>query len=92
VVVVSPDFLPELKKLPDDVLSMKIAVEEVRTIPHFFSFKSDQVVLLTLRPQNLEAKYTGLETDDDLVPHTIKVNLTPALSMSSSHRSLLTSF
>lgn len=56
VVVVSPDFLPELKKLPDDVLSMKIAVME-----------------------DLESKYTGLKTDDDIVPHTIKVNLTPAL-------------
>ncbi len=31
-VVVSPDFLPELKRLPDDVLSMAAAVAEVRLL------------------------------------------------------------
>lgn len=29
-IVISPDFLPELKKLPDATLSMEAAVDEVR--------------------------------------------------------------
>jgi hypothetical protein len=32
----------------------------------------------------MEAKYTGLQADDEVIPHTIKVNLTPALGMPSS--------
>jgi hypothetical protein len=31
IVVLSPKFLPELNKLPDHVLSMEAAVDEVRT-------------------------------------------------------------
>lgn len=30
VIVVSPDFLPELKGMPDSILSMSAAVDEVR--------------------------------------------------------------
>ena len=29
ILVLSPDFLPELKKLPDNVVSMEAAVDEV---------------------------------------------------------------
>jgi hypothetical protein len=31
IVVLSPSYLPELKKLPDDVVSMDRAVDEVST-------------------------------------------------------------
>ncbi|OIW23840.1 cytochrome P450 [Coniochaeta ligniaria NRRL 30616] len=55
-VVVSPAFLPELKKLPDDVLSMSEAVAE-----------------------QLEAKYTKINTDEPIVAHTVKASLTPGL-------------
>lgn len=33
VIVVSPKFLPELKKLPDNIVSMAAAVDEVRNVP-----------------------------------------------------------
>lgn len=32
ILVLSPDFLPELKKLPDNVVSMEAAVDEVRCL------------------------------------------------------------
>lgn len=55
-VVVSPAFLPELKNLPDDVLSMAEAVAE-----------------------QLEAKYTKIDTDEPIVAHIVKSSLTPGL-------------
>jgi hypothetical protein len=54
--VVPPQFLPELRKLPDDVLSFPKAVDE-----------------------SLEVKYTRLITDEPLLPHSVKADLTPAL-------------
>ncbi|XP_014550059.1 hypothetical protein COCVIDRAFT_116609 [Bipolaris victoriae FI3] len=56
-IVVPLSLLPELRKLPDDVLSVSKAIEI-----------------------NMEVKYTHLQVEVDLVPHTIKAHLTPALS------------
>jgi hypothetical protein len=36
VIVISPKYLNELKKLPDDVLSFDGAIEEVRVRPFMF--------------------------------------------------------
>ncbi|KAL6859810.1 hypothetical protein ACO1O0_003834 [Amphichorda felina] len=56
ILVLSPDFLPELKKLPDNVVSMEAAVDET-----------------------METKYTQIETNVPIIPHTIKASLTPSL-------------
>ncbi|KAF2798515.1 cytochrome P450 monooxygenase-like protein [Melanomma pulvis-pyrius CBS 109.77] len=55
-IVVPPQFLPELRKLPDTVLSFPKAVDET-----------------------LETKYTKVITDNPMIPHTVKADLTPAL-------------
>jgi hypothetical protein len=55
-IVVPPQFLPELRKLPDDVLSFPEAIN-----------------------QSLEVKYTRLITDEPMIPHSVKADLTPAL-------------
>lgn len=54
--MVPPQFLSELRKLPDDVLSFPKAVN-----------------------QNLETRYTKLEADEPMVPHSVRADLTPAL-------------
>ncbi|ORY00362.1 ent-kaurene oxidase [Clohesyomyces aquaticus] len=56
-IVVAPQFLTELRKLPDDVLSFPKAVEEI-----------------------MEAKYTNIVTDEPLVNHTVRADLTTALA------------
>ncbi|KAF2712037.1 cytochrome P450 monooxygenase-like protein [Pleomassaria siparia CBS 279.74] len=56
-IVVPPQFLPELRKLPDSVLSFPKAVDEA-----------------------METKYTLLLTDESLLVHTVKGDLTPALA------------
>ncbi|KAK3215156.1 hypothetical protein GRF29_19g2392484 [Pseudopithomyces chartarum] len=56
-VIIGPRFLPELRKLPDSVLSFPKAVELA-----------------------LETKYTKVETEEPLLTHSIKADLTPALA------------
>ncbi|CAO2651171.1 Nn.00g094680.m01.CDS01 [Neocucurbitaria sp. VM-36] len=56
-VVVPLSLLPELRKLPDDVLSFPKAIDKA-----------------------LEVKYTNIETDAKLVVHSVRSDLTPALS------------
>ncbi|KZL83889.1 cytochrome p450 [Colletotrichum incanum] len=56
-IAVAPKFMNELKKLPDDVLSVNKAIEE-----------------------SMQSKYTGVLTDADLLIHTVKAALTPALT------------
>jgi cytochrome P450 len=56
-VVIAAKFLPELRRLPDDILSFPVAVYE-----------------------SMEAKYTGLLTDEPLMAHSVKADLTPALA------------
>ncbi|KAF2029035.1 cytochrome P450 monooxygenase-like protein [Setomelanomma holmii] len=56
-VVIPPILLPELRKLPDDVLSFPKAVD-----------------------RSMETKYTKIITDAKLSAHTIKSDLTPALT------------
>ncbi|KAF2190763.1 ent-kaurene oxidase [Zopfia rhizophila CBS 207.26] len=55
-IVVTPRFLPELRRLPDSVLSFGQAIAET-----------------------MEAKYTNIPTDEPIVAHTIRADLTPAL-------------
>ncbi|KAI4602581.1 hypothetical protein KJ359_007796 [Pestalotiopsis sp. 9143b] len=57
VIVLSPKYLPELKKLPDHTVSMDEAVNET-----------------------IEAKYTKIKSTVPIIPHTIKADLTPALT------------
>ncbi|KAI1498348.1 cytochrome P450 [Biscogniauxia marginata] len=57
IIVLSPKFLPELKKLPDSIVSMAAAVDET-----------------------METKYTRIDTTVPIVPHTVKADLTPALT------------
>ena len=56
-VVIPPKFLPELRRLPNDILSFPVAVYE-----------------------SMEAKYTRFLTDEPLVAHLVKADLTPALA------------
>ncbi|EUC50071.1 hypothetical protein COCMIDRAFT_22399 [Bipolaris oryzae ATCC 44560] len=55
-VIVPAKFLPELKKLPDDVLDVREAVSKA-----------------------LESKYLPHEAFDDILTHSAKADLTPAL-------------
>ncbi|KAF2017328.1 cytochrome P450 monooxygenase-like protein [Aaosphaeria arxii CBS 175.79] len=55
-IVVPPRFLPELRKLPDDILSFPKAVDK-----------------------SMEVKYTKILTDEPLISHSVKADLTPAL-------------
>ncbi len=56
VIAVPPEFMDELRKLPDDVISFDDAIA-----------------------QSLHAKYTKILVGQDLIPHTVKTSLTPAL-------------
>ncbi|PSN68834.1 ent-kaurene oxidase [Corynespora cassiicola Philippines] len=56
-VVVPPSLLPELRKLPDSVLSFPKAIDKL-----------------------MEVKYTKVDSDQPLIIHSIKADLTPALA------------
>lgn len=66
-------LLPELRKLPDDVLSFPGAIDNVSDSR--LSGVCNQLIAFQL----LETRYTGVETDASAAIHAIKSDLTPAL-------------
>lgn len=82
IIVLAPKFLAELNKLPNNVLSMEEAVNDVSsyktwTVQEIYS-------LIQTLVQSMETKYTKIETHVPIVPHTITGKLTPALCTSSN--------
>ena len=69
-------MLSELRKLPDDVLSIREATSQVRIrfAPH--------IKVKAKYCETLESNYTGLDADLSALTHYIKADLTPALSKS----------
>lgn len=92
--ILAPSFLPELNKLPDRVVSMAAAVDDVSTSlakageTHTCSLDARSEADLAARGQAMETKYTKIESSVPIIPQIIKGKLTPSLSEYYIHRGI----
>ena len=75
-IVIPVKLLPELRKLPDDVLSFPRAIDKVSLLSVCSSDLAKTV-------QSMETKYTKIDTESHLIIQSVRSDLTPALGTST---------
>lgn len=72
--MISPKYLPELRRLPDDVLCSACAFDEVLPLNPIH-----EPQLTNPPPQTMDTRYTRINTHEPLNASVIKTMLNPSL-------------